>query len=160
MSHPSLGLPPRDLSAGFPEAAARLGANRSRLAARALETAIFADPTFSTRYDELGLRRLLHDAEVYLDQIALSVAGDDPHHALHWAETVHPVYRRRKVPLDDVIALGEGLRRAVESALSPVERVPADRAIDEANLIFRKMRRLGGDARRRNPILAALYKGG
>ena len=38
--------------------------------------------------------------------------------------------------------------------------VPADAAIDEAIKVFRWYRRLAGDARKRNPILAALYKGG
>ena len=32
--------------------------------------------------------------------------------------------------------------------------------IDEAIAVFRWYRRLAGDARKRNPILAALYKGG
>ncbi|MFZ5854597.1 MAG: hypothetical protein ACOYXS_08880 [Chloroflexota bacterium] len=159
MSHPALGLPPRDLDAGFPEAAARLQASRSRLSARALEAALAADPTLLERYDELGLRRLLHDAEVYLDQISRAVASADPDHGTHWAEMVHPVYRRRRVPLDDLVTLGEGLRLAIASVLSPAEQAIADRAIDGATLVFRKMRRLGGDARRRNPILAAIYKG-
>lgn len=160
VSHPSLGLPPRDLTAGFPEAAERLRANRSRLAARALEAAVDADPTLITRYDDVGLRRLLNDAETYLDRVARSVAGDDPYHASHWAETVAPLYRRRKVPMDDMVALGEGLRRAIESVLTPAEREPAHRAIEEANRAFRKMRRIAGDARRRNRLLAAIYKGG
>jgi hypothetical protein len=160
VSHPSLGLPPRDLAAGFPDGAARLRANTARLAARALETAIAGDPTFRTRYDELGLRRLLRDAEVYLEQVALSVAGDDSHHARHWAETVAPLYRRRHVPMDDLVAIGEGIRRAIESVLAPAERAAADRAIDETNLVFGKMRRVAGDARKRNRLLAAIYKGG
>jgi len=159
VSHPALGLPPRDLNAGFPEAAARLQANRSRLAARALEAATAADPTLLERYDEPGLRRLLHDAEVYLDQIARSVASADPHYGTHWAEMVHPVYRRRRVPLDDLVTLGEGLRLAIATVLSPAEQAVADGAIDGATLVFRRMRRLGGDARRRNRILAAIYKG-
>jgi hypothetical protein len=160
VSHPSLGLPPRDLAAGFPDGAARLRANASRLATRALEIAIAADPTVRTRYDELGLRRLLHDAEVYLERVALSVAGDDTYHARHWAETVAPLYRRRHVPMDDLVAIGEGIRRAIESALTPAERASADRAIDEANRVFRDMRRIAGDARKRNRLLSALYKGG
>jgi len=160
VSHPSLGLPPPDLTAGYPAAADRLRANRGRLAARALEAAIAADPTLAERYDELGLRRLLNDAEVYLDRVALSVAADDPHYVRHWAEMTHPVYRRRKVPLDDLVTLGEGIRRAIDGVLSPIEQLPADRAIDEANVVYRKMRRLGGDARKRNRILAAIYKGG
>lgn len=153
-------MPPRDVRAGYPDAAARLRAASSRIAARALEAAIAIDPTLTERYDDIGLRRLLRDAEVYLDRIASSVAGDDPYHARHWAEMAHPVYRRRGMPMDDLVTLGEGLRRALESVLSPEERVPAGVAIDEASLVYHRMRRLGGDARKRNRILAAIYKGG
>lgn len=131
-----------------------------RLAGRALEIALDLDLTMRERYDELGLRRLLNDAAVYLDAIALSVATDDPDHAVHWAETSAPVYRRRRVPMDDLVTLGRGLRRAIESVLGPEERAAADRAIDAANARYHALRRLGGDARRRNRILAAIYKGG
>jgi hypothetical protein len=64
VSHPSLGRPPRDLSAGSPTAARQIRASIGRLAERALETAIDRDPTFKTRYDELGLRERLRDAEL------------------------------------------------------------------------------------------------
>ena len=160
VSHPSIGRPPRDPAAGFPAAAERLRANRARIAGRALAAAAAADPTLTERYDETGLRRLLRDAEVYLDRIALSVESDDPSPVSQWAEMVHPVYRRRRVPMDDLVTIGEGLRRAIESVLSPEERVAVGHGIDDANAIYRRMRRLGGDARKRNPILAAIYKGG
>jgi hypothetical protein len=93
VSHPSLGLPPPDLTAGRPAAAEAIRVARARLAARALEVAIDTDPTIRTRHDELALRRLLHDAEVLLDQVAgrgqatsaLSPSGRE----------VVPVFRRR-----------------------------------------------------------------
>jgi hypothetical protein len=160
VSHPSLGLPPIDRTAGYPEGAARLSAARWRLAGRALEVALELDPTMRERYDELGLRRLLNDAAVYLDAIGLALATDEPQHAVHWAETSAPVYRRRRVPMDDLVTLGDGLRRAIESVLTPDERVVAGRALDAANARYHALRRLGGDARRRNRILAAIYKGG
>jgi hypothetical protein len=37
--------------------------------------------------------------------------------------------------------------------------VPADAAIDEAARVYHEYRRLSGDARRKNPILDAIYKG-
>jgi hypothetical protein len=160
VSHPSLGLPPTDRTTGFPAGARRLSTDRARLAGRALEAALALDPTMRERYDELGLRRLLNDAAVYLDAIALSVATDDPGHALHWAESAVPVYRRRRVSMDDLVTLGEGLRRAIEAVLAPDERASADRALDAANAEYHAQRRLGGDTRRRNRILAAIYKGG
>jgi hypothetical protein len=123
VSHPSLGLPPRSLQAGFPDAAARLRTNRAALAVRALEVAADADPTLRTRYDEAGLRNLLRDA------------------------------------MDDVVRLCEGLRSAARGLLSAEEMVPADLALDEAVKVYRWYRRLSGDARKRNRIVDAIYKG-
>ncbi|HEY6057067.1 MAG TPA: hypothetical protein VIV06_03500 [Candidatus Limnocylindrales bacterium] len=159
MTHPSLGLPPRDETAGFPEGARRLRAARERLAVRALEHAVAADPTFRDRYDELGLRRLLHDAGVFLDRIAASVSADEPALTGRWADMVAVLFRRRRVPMDDLILLAEGLRRATASVLGPAERQPADLAIDDAIRVFRDIRRIGGDARKRNRLLSAIYKG-
>jgi hypothetical protein len=160
VSHPSLGKPPRSLDTGFPEAAARLRTERSRLATRALESAVAQDPTFWTRYDEAGLRGLLQDAEVFVDRLAMCVAGNDPHWLKEFADMTAPAYRRKGVAMDDVVRLLEGLRAGARGVLSEAETVPADAALDEAVAVFRWYRRLAGDARKRNPILAALYKGG
>ena len=160
MSHPSLGLPPRDLTAGFPEAADRLQAQRAAVAARALEVAVSGDPTYRDRHDEASMRGLLGDAEVYVDKLALCVAGNDPHWLREMADQTATVYRRREVPLDDVIRLFEGLRASARGALTEQEMAPADEAVDAAIAVYRWHRRLAGDARKRNPILAAIYKGG
>jgi hypothetical protein len=160
VSHPTLGKPPRSLHTGFPDAAARLRTERSRLAARALESAVAHDPTFRTRYDERGLRGLLGDAEVFVDRLALCVAGNDPHWLKEFAHMTATIFRRRGVAMDDVVRLLEGIRSAARSVLSEAETVPADAALDEAVAVFKWYRRLAGDARKRNPILAALYKGG
>ena len=160
VSHPSLGLPPRSLQSGYPDGAARLRAERSRLAARALEVAVDADPTFRDRYDEAGLRNLLQDTEVFVDRLALCVAGNDPHWLKEFADHTATVYRRRGVAMDDMVRILEGLRSGARAVLSDAETVPADAAIDEGITVFRWYRRLAGDARKRNPILAALYKGG
>jgi phycobilisome protein len=159
VSHPSLGLPPPDLTAGFPAAAARLDANRSRLAARALEIAVENDPTFRDRYDELGLRRLLHDAEVLLQEIARCVASGDPTPMRSFADWVAPVYRRRSVPMDDLVQLAEGIRAAAATVLSGPELDSLHAAIDAAIEGFRWHRRIAGDARKRNRLLQAIYKG-
>jgi len=159
VGHPSLGLPPRSLTAGHPEAAARLRAGQARLAARALEVAADADPTLRSRYDEAGLRNLLRDAETLIDRLALCVAGNDPYWLKAFADQTAPVFRRRSVPMDDVVRICEGLRVGVRAVLSAEEIAPAERALDEAITVFRWYRRLGGDARKRNRLLAALYKG-
>ena len=159
MSHPTLGLPPRSLDAGYPDGAERLRANRSRLAVRALEVAIAEDPTIGTRYDEAGLRNLLRDAEVLVDRLALCVAGDDAHWLKEFADHSATVLRRRGVPMDDVVRICEGLRTGARGVLAEEEMVVADRALDEAIAVYRWYRRLSGDARKRNRILDALYRG-
>ena len=159
VSHPTLGLPPPSLQAGFPDGATRLRRERSRLAARALEVAVTDDPTFRSRYDEIGLRMLLGDAEVFIERLALCVAGNDAHWLKTFADQTATVYRHRGVAMDDVVRLMEGIRSGARGVLSESETVPADAAIDQAIKVFRWYRRLAGDARKRNPILAALYKG-
>ena len=159
MTHPTLGHPPTDFGAGFPAAAADLRAARTRLAARALEVAVDADPTLRDRHDETGLRGLLADIEVELERIALSVASGAPRFVAEWAEWVAPLYRRRRVPMDDLINLSEGLRRSVRTILGPDETRAADLAIDEGIRVFKWHRRLAGDARKRNRLLQLIYKG-
>jgi hypothetical protein len=159
VSHPSLGLPPPDQTAGFPAAAARIDAARTRLAARALEIAFDKDPTLRDRYDELGLRKLLRDAGTLLERIAVAVASGDPEPLRLFADQVAPIYRRRSVPMDDLINLAEGLRAATATVLTGPELAPVDAAVDTAIDEFRWHRRIAGDARKKNRILQAIYKG-
>lgn len=159
VTHPTLGLPPTDVRAGFPDAAADLRRNRARLAARALEVAVDRDPTLRERFDEVGLRELLADAEVELERIARAVATGSPRFVAEWAEWVAPLYRRRRVPMDDLVNVSEALRSTVRAILGPDETPVADRAIDEAVRVFRWHRRLAGDARKRNRLLQLIYKG-
>lgn len=147
------------MTGGFPEAAGRLVQARDRLAARALEVALAADPTLRERYDALGLRLLLRDAGGAVDELAKSVASNDPSFVSQWADQVAPIYRRRRVPMDDLVALAEGLRLASKSVVAPGEHEPVDVALDQAIVVFRKYRRLAGDARKRNRILQFIYKG-
>ena len=159
MKHPSLGLPERDQTYGFPDAAARLRAATARLGARALEIAVERDPTFRDRYDELGLRRLLRDTEAFIDRIALSVATDDPSPMSEFADQVVPLYRRRRVPMDDLVQLSEGLRAAMAPFLDGPEADPMHAAINAGIAQMRWNRRIAGDARKRNKLLEFIYKG-
>jgi hypothetical protein len=160
VSHPSLGLPPLDPTAGFPEAAARIRSHGPRLAARALRVAMDGDPTLEVRNDEAGLRHLLHDAELLAERVALSVATAQPHLSREYAEMTAPVYRRRRTPMDDLVALCEGLRVAFPSVLTPGELGVASESLDAAIAGYRWHRRLAGDARKKNALLQLLYKGG
>ena len=159
MSHPSLGLAPRDLTAGHPQAAARVRQHVDRLAARGLAVAIDADPTIRERYDEAGQRHLLHDAALLAERVALAIASGDPAPAAEYADMTAPVYRRRRVPMDDLVALCEGLRSAMPSVLAPAELPVAGAALDAAIEVYRWHRRLAGDARKRNRFLQFIYKG-
>jgi hypothetical protein len=160
MSHPSLGLPPLDLTAGFPAAAARIQENAARLGTRALEVAIDRDPTIRARYDEAGMRHLLHGAQLLAERVALAVASGDPAPAAQYAEWTAPTYRRKRIPMDDLVALCEGLRAALPSVLAPAEQPPANEAIEGAIKAYRWHRRLAGDARKKNAFLQFIYKGG
>ena len=159
VSHPSLGLPPTDRISDLPPAAARVLAARDRLAARALEIALDRDPTIRDRHDEYAVRRLLRDAAVLIERVVEAIAAGDPEPARAFAEATPPAYRRRKVPMNDLITLDEGVRAAIGATLAPADMGPVDAAIDAMNARFKWHGRIAGDARKRNRLLAAIYKG-
>jgi hypothetical protein len=159
MSHPSLGRPPLDLTAGSPAAAGHVQDAVQTLAARALESAIQRDPTLQNRNDEIGLRQRLLDAELLAERVALCVGAGDPAPAREYADWTAPVYRRKRVPLDDLINLGEGLRAALPSVIEGQALADGEAAVDAAIAQYRWHRRLAGDARKRNAFLQFIYKG-
>lgn len=159
MSHPSLGLPPRDLSSGNSAAAAALRSGGARLRTRAFAAALDVDPTIRDRYDELVRDALLADLDAFVDRLVVAVASADPRAMATFADLVAVRYRKRKVGMDDIVTLCEGLRRAAAAFVEP-DAVPAiDAAIDAAIVVFTWHRRLAGDARKRHPLLAFIYKG-
>jgi hypothetical protein len=147
------------MTAGFPEAAARLRAAAPRVAARALEVAIDHDSTLAERHPEAELRQILRDTAVLVERVALSVASGSPRFTEEWTDWVIPLYRRRRVPLDDISNLCEGVRSAVGAVLAPGEQEAADTALDAAVAVLRWNRRIAGDARKRNRLATFLYKG-
>lgn len=159
MSHPSLGAPPPDLSAGASAAAMRLNGVAARLAGRALELAVERDPTLTARHDPTALRQLLRDAETLIERISRSMAAADLAFVREFADAIAPLYRRRRVPMDDLVSILEGLRLAMTSVLKPDDVAAADEAVDAAVAVFRDYRRLAGDARKRNKVISFLYKG-
>lgn len=139
--------------------AARVSAARERLAIRALEIAIDRDPTLRDRFDEIGLRRLLRDTGALLDRVIESMAIDDPEPARTFAEALPPMYRRRKVPMNDLVNISRSIRDAVAGILAAGEMAPVDAAVEAMIDRFKWHGRIAGDARKRNRILAAIYKG-
>jgi hypothetical protein len=134
-------------------------AGRARFAARAFEAALAADPTLRDRHDAVGLRLLQEDAGTLLELVATAVTTGDPGLARVWAEQVVPVFRRRRVPMDDLATMANAVRSVVDAALPPDAFGVAEAALDGAIEVFGFHRRIAGDARRRNRLLAFLYKG-
>jgi hypothetical protein len=159
VSHPSLGLPPIDRQSALPAAAARVDAARERLAARALEIALDRDPSMRARHDELAIRRLLRDTVALVDRVVESMAARDPEPARSFAEATPPAYRRRKVPMGDLITLCEAVRTAIGAMLPASDMGNVDAAIEAMIGRFKWHGRIAGDARKRNRLLAAIYKG-
>lgn len=140
--------------------AARIRTDADRLAARALRVAMDADASIERRYDEAGLRQLLLDATLLAQQVALAVETERPELLREYAEWTASTYRRRLTPMDDLVALCEGLRSALPSVLAPGELAPPGEALDAAIAAYRWHRRIAGDARKKNAFLQFLYKGG
>jgi hypothetical protein len=129
------------------------------LAGRALEIACAADPSLLERHGQDGLRLLLRDTQGFVDRLGASLASGDPGITRAWADQVAVLYRRRQVPMDDLIAIAQGLREASETVVPATERQPLDDALDQAVVVFRSYRGIAGDARKRNRLLRLLYKG-
>jgi hypothetical protein len=109
------------------------------------------DLTIRDRHDEAAQRHLLHGA-------ALPSGETSP--TSEYADWTSIVYRRKRIPMDDLVALCEGLRAAVPSVLAPTELPAASAALDAAIEVYRWHRRLAGDARKKNAFLQFIYKGG
>jgi len=159
VSHPSLGLPPPDLSAGDRAVGDALRRGGLRLRTRALAAALDLDPTLADRHDELTRQALLSDLEAFVDKLVTAVSSGQPRAMATFADLVAVRYRKRKIPMDDIVTLCEGLRRAAVAVVEPAAEPLIDAAIDEANRVFLWHRRLAGDARKRHPLLAFIYKG-
>jgi len=158
MSHPSLGLPAPDPTAGRPAAAARLRRSSRRLAPLALEATIRNRPHFRERYDELALRRFLRDYETHIEQLARALEMDDESYVTNYAEWLVPIYRRREVPMKDFAACVEGLQEAGAALLSPEDVAAARRFFDAWFRQLRHHRAIPGD-HKGNPVLRFFWKG-
>lgn len=158
MSHPVLGLPPADPTAGLPEASRQLRAHREQLANVALEQAIREDPTIRERYDDIALRHLLRDCYRHIEQLARAMETGEVRFVVWYAEWIIPLYRRRRIPGRDYAAIVRGLRDAAASVLAPAEVAELDRYVDAWIARIEFHRRLPGD-HRGNPVVRFFYKG-
>jgi hypothetical protein len=99
------------------------------------------------------------DVDAMVGRLADSVAANDPDGLARWADMVVPRFRKKAVSMDDLVRLFDGLRRAAPAAVRPEAMPIVDAALDAGIAVFKWNRRLAGDARKRNPFLAFIYKG-
>lgn len=147
------------MSAGNAAAAAALRSGGPRLRARAFAAALEIDPTLADRHNEVVRAALLADLDAFADSLIVAVASGDPSAMAAFADLVAVRYRKRKIAMDDVVSMCEGLRRAAAAVVEPDAQAAIDSAIDAAIEVFRWYRRLAGDLRKRHPLLAFIYKG-
>lgn len=158
MPHPLLGLPPADVTAGSPRAAARLRADRARIAEGALRSTLHIDPTFAERHDELALRRLLRDEDRHIEQLARALETGEERFVTEYGEHIIPVYRRRGIRMNDYATILAGLREAVLAALPAVDAPVATDLIERWTQRVRHHRRLPGD-HKGNALVRFIWKG-
>jgi hypothetical protein len=158
MPHPSLGYPPPDTQAGNPAAAARLRANSERISRVAFQAAEKHEPGFADRYDETMLRTLLRDYERHVEQLARAIETGDDGFVVNYGEWLVPVYRHRRIPMRDFMALLAGLRDAAGGVLTPDENRVASALFDRWSDRLKHHGRLPGD-HKGNPLIRFFFKG-
>ena len=158
MPHPSLGLPPHDVTAGLPHAAARLRANRDRLARVALQAAITIEPELEERYDDQQLAQFLRDFDGHIEQLARAIETGESQYVVGYAESLVPIYRRRGVPMHDFMALLGGLREAAATVLTPDENEVAREMFSRWAERLKRHQRLPGD-HKGNSLIRFFFKG-
>ena len=158
MPHPLLGLPPADATAGSPRAAARLRAERERIADIALDATLRIDPTFRERHDDLALRRMLRDLDRHIEQLARALETGQERFVTEYGEHTVPVYRRRGIRMNDYATILAGLREAALGVLTATEAPTATDLIDRWTQRVRHHRRLPGD-HKGNALVRFIWKG-
>src|SRR3954452_5112526 len=158
MHHPALGLPPSDATAGFPEAAAALRANRERLARVALQETIRLAPGFDERYDEQMLRLMLRDYDRHIEQRARALETGEDGYVVNYGEWLVPIYRRRRIPMNDLTMMLGGLKRAVAGVLTPEQNEVAHEMLHEMIVRLMHHRWLPGD-HKGNALIRFFWKG-
>jgi len=158
MSHPALGLPPSDGSAGQPAVAARLRAAVDRLPAVALAGALRIDPSLADRHDELMLRRFLRDYDRHIEQLARAVATGEDRFVVEYGESLVPAYRRRGVRMNDVVLLLRGLEEAAVAQGPAADADAIRRPMVAWQQRMRSHRRLPGD-HAGNKVARFIWKG-
>ena len=158
MPHPSLGLPPADPFAGLPAAAARLRANKTRLARVALAETTRIAPGFNERWDDEQMRLFLRDYEQHIEQVARALETGEDRFVVNYGEWLVPIYRRRHVSMNDFMAMLAGLRDAVGTVLTPEENEASLALFQRWSDKLKAHGRLPGD-HKGNSVIRFFWKG-
>ncbi len=142
----------------MPDAATRLRNGHGRLGAEALRAAVRRDPSFESRYDTVQFRTFLRDCDRHVLQLAQALERGLPGPMTEYVDTIVPVFRRRRVPLEDLGTMLLGTLDAARADLPPAEGDAASLVVEAALNQLERPRHLPGD-RPRNPILQLLWKG-
>ena len=124
-----------------------------------MAAALDMDPTIGDRHNEVVRTALMSDLEAFTDRLARAVASGDPRDMATFADLVAVRYRKRRIPMNDVITLCNGVRRAAASVVDLDSTAAIDAAIDAGIEVFKWHGRLAGDAKKRHPLIAFIYKG-
>jgi hypothetical protein len=104
------------------------------------------------------LRRLLRDYDRHVEQLARAIETGEDRFVVVYGETLVPIYRRRKVRMNDVVTLLRGLEEAAVSlgpgAEADVVRAPMEAWVER----MRHHRRLPGD-HKGNAAVRFIWKG-
>jgi hypothetical protein len=115
------------------------------LPALALDAALRIDPTLSERHDELMLRRFLRDLDRHIEQLARAVETGEVRFVTGYGEALVPMYRRRGVRMNDVVALLNGLLEAAVGIGPVAEAEVIRQPMSDWIVVMRHHRRLPGD---------------
>ena len=116
------------------------------------------DPSLGMRYDALHLSTFLRDCDRHVLQLASSLEEGRVAPLAEYVRTIIPVFRRRRVPLEDLATMLLGTLDAARSDLPPAEGGAADVVIEAGLARLERPRHLAGD-RPRHPILQFIWKG-
>ncbi len=142
----------------MPDAATRLRNGRERLATEALVAAVRRDPTLEDRCDALQFRTFLRDMDRHILRLAVALEQGNVGPMTEYVGMLVPLFRRRRVPLEDFATMLLGVLDAARADLPRDEADAASQVIEAGLGQLERPRHLPGN-RRRNPVLSLLWKG-
>jgi hypothetical protein len=123
-----------------------------------LQTTVRDANGFSDRYDDDQMRLFLRDLDRHVEQLAKAIETGNDYFVTSYGEWLVPVYRRRKVPMADVMAIIAGLQSAASTVLSPDERKVSDDLFARWADRLKHHQRLPGD-HKGNSVIRFFWKG-